>query len=65
MKLSRKIQITIDLPTAEEKKEVWEKLFRWQDIYKRASNLIMSHLYVQAMIRDFCYLTEGIKYRFG
>lgn len=63
MKLSRKIQITIDLPTKEQRKEVWEKLYRWQDIYFRAANLIMSHLYVQAMIRDFCYLTEGIKYK--
>lgn len=63
MKLARKIQITIDLPTKEQRKEVWEKLYRWQNIYCRAANLIMSHLYVQAMIRDFCYLSEGIMYK--
>lgn len=63
MKLARKIQIIIDLPTKEQRKEVWEKLYRWQNIYCRAANLIMSHLYVQAMIRDFCYLSEGIMYK--
>lgn len=63
IKLTRKIELGIDLPTKEQRKEVWEKLYRWQNIYCRAANLIMSHLYVQAMIKDFCYLTEGIKYK--
>lgn len=63
MKLSRKIQITIDLPTTEQRKEVWATLYRWQNIYCRAANLIMSHLYVQTMIKDFSYLSEGIKYK--
>lgn len=63
MVLTRKIQINIDLPTAEERKEVWEKLYTWQDRCVRAANLIMSHLYVQAMIKDFFYLSEGIKYK--
>lgn len=63
IKLTRKIELNIDLPTKEQRKEVWEKLYRWQDIYCRASNLTMSHLYVQAMIKDFLYLTEGIKYK--
>lgn len=63
IKLTRKIQLTIDLPTAEEKNEVWQKLFRWQDRSARAANLIMSHLYVQAMIKDFFYLSEGVRYK--
>lgn len=63
MKLARKIQITIDLPTAEEKKEVWHKLYTWQDRCMRSANLIMSHLYVQTMIKDFLYLSEGVKYK--
>ena len=63
MKLVRKMQITIDLPTAEQKKQVWTKLYRWQDISVRAANLIMSHLYVQAMIKDFLYLSEGVRYK--
>lgn len=63
IKLSRKIQLTIDLPTAEERKEVWEKLYRWQDRCVRAANLIISHLYVLAMMKDFFYLSEGVKYK--
>jgi len=63
IKLTRKIQLTIDLPTAEEKKEVWGKLYKWQDRCMRAANLIMSHLYVQAMIKDFFYLSEGVKHK--
>jgi len=59
--LTRKIQILIDLPTAEEKREVWYKLYTWQDRCVRAANLIMSHLYVQAMIKDFFYLSEQVK----
>ncbi len=61
--LTRKIQLNIDLPTVEERKEVWQKLYTWQDRCMRASNLIMSHLYVQTMIKDFFYLSEGIKYK--
>lgn len=63
MKLTRKIQLTIDLPTAEERKEVWGKLYRWQDRSVRAANLIISHLYVLAMMKDFFYLSEGVKYK--
>ena len=62
MTLTRKIQLLIDLP-AEEKKEAWEKLYRYQNRCFRAANLIVSHLYVQEMIRDFFYLTEEIQYK--
>ena len=61
--LTRKIQIVVDLPTTEERKEVRHKLYTWQDRCFRAANLIMSHLYVQAMIKDFFYLSEGVKYK--
>jgi len=63
MKLVRKIQINIDLPTAEQRKEVRHKLYQWQDRCFRASNLIMTHLYMQIMIKDLFYLSEGIKYK--
>lgn len=60
--LTRKIQLLIDLP-AEEKREMWEKLYRYQNRCFRAANLIVSHLYVQEMIKDFFYLTEEIQYK--
>lgn len=60
--LTRKIQLLIDLP-ANEKNEMWEKLYRYQNRCFRAANLIASHLYVQEMIKDFFYLTEEIQYK--
>jgi len=63
LKLARKIRLTVDLPTAEERKEAKKILYRWQDRSFRAANLIVSHLYVQAMIKDFLYLSEGVKYK--
>jgi len=63
MKLTRKIQINIDLPTAEQRKEVRTKLYQWQDRCFRASNLLMTHLYMQIMMKDLLYLSEGVKYK--
>ncbi len=60
--LTRKIQLLINLP-AEEKKVVWDKLYRYQNRCFRAANLIASHLYVQEMIKDFFYLTEEVQYK--
>lgn len=61
LKLTRKIQLVVDLPTQEERKEALDKLYQWQNRCFRAANLIVSHLYVQEMIREFFYLSEGIK----
>lgn len=63
LKLTRKIQLLIDLPTKEERKEALDTLYQWQNRCFRAANLIVSHLYVQEMIKEFFYLSEGIKYK--
>lgn len=63
LKLTRKIQLLVDLPTKEERKEALDKLYQWQNRCFRAANLIVSHLYVQEMIKEFFYLSEGIKYK--
>ena len=63
LKLTRKIQLLVDLPTKEERKEALDKLYTWQNRCYRAANLIVSHLYVQEMIKEFFYLSEGIKYK--
>ncbi|MBD8489731.1 hypothetical protein IFO69_13320 [Echinicola sp. CAU 1574] len=63
LKLTRKIQLLVDLPTKEEKKEALSTLYRWRNRCFRAANLIVSHLYVQEMIKDFFYLTEGVRYK--
>lgn len=62
MTLTRKIQLLIDVP-ASERNEMWEKLYRYQNRCFRAANFIVSHLYVQEMIRDFFYFTEEIQYK--
>ncbi|WP_314060343.1 hypothetical protein [Empedobacter brevis] len=61
--LTRKIQLIVDLPTQEERKDVLDKLYRWQNRCFRAANLIVSHLYIQEMAKDFLYLSEGVKYK--
>lgn len=61
--LTRKIQLIVDLPTQEERKEVWSTLYKWQNRCFIAANLIVSHLYVQEMVKDFFYFSEGIKYK--
>ncbi|UII27617.1 hypothetical protein LVD15_04100 [Fulvivirga maritima] len=63
IKLTRKIQLLIDLPTQEERKQNLDKLYQWQNRCFRAANLIVSHLYTQEMIKDFFYLSEGVKYK--
>lgn len=63
LKLTRKIQLLVDLPTKEERKESLDKLYLWQNRCFRAANLIVTHLYVQEMIKEFFYLSEGIKYK--
>ncbi|WP_142783806.1 hypothetical protein [Changchengzhania lutea] len=63
LKLTRKVQILVDLPSQEERKEALDKLYQWQNRCYRAANLIVSHLYVQENIKDFFYLSEGIKYK--
>ncbi|MYZ60337.1 hypothetical protein EH151_10615 [Elizabethkingia anophelis] len=60
--LTRRIQLLINVPS-DEKNEMWEKLYRYQNRCFRAANLIVSHLYVQEMIKDFFYLTEEIQYK--
>lgn len=63
MKLTRKIQVLIDLPSKEERKEAMNTLYQWQNRAYRAANLMVTHLYVQEMIKDFLYLSEEVKYK--
>ena len=63
IKLTRKIQLQVNAPTKEEKKEVYDTLYRWQNRSFRAANLIISHLYIQERVKEFFYLSEGIRYK--
>ncbi|WP_073099884.1 hypothetical protein [Leeuwenhoekiella marinoflava] len=63
LSLTRKIQLNIDLSDYEERKAAMAKLYDWQYCCFKASNIIVSHLYVQEMIKEFFYLTEDIQYK--
>ncbi len=63
LKLTRKLQLIIDLPDGEERKEAFEKLYRWQNRAYRAANLIVSHHYIQEMVQEFLYLSEKVQYK--
>ncbi|WP_417359503.1 hypothetical protein [Galbibacter sp.] len=63
LKLKRRIQLVVDLPTKEERKEKLDKLYKFQYHCARVANLIISHLYLQEMNKDFFYLSEGIKHK--
>ena len=61
IKLTRKIQVNVDLPKGEERQAAIKKLYQYQNRCYRAANMIVSHLYVQEMLSDFFYLTDGIR----
>ncbi len=61
--LTRKIRLIVDLPTQEERKEALDKLYRWRNRCYRAANLIVSHLYIQGMVKEFLYLSEGVVHK--
>jgi len=61
MVVTRKIQLLIDSKDPEVVKETWTQLYRWQNICFRAANMIVSHHYLQAQVKDFFYFTEEIK----
>ena len=63
IQLTRTMQLKVDAPTKEERKEALVTLYRWQNRSYRAANLIITHLYIQEMIKEFFYLTEDIQYK--
>ncbi len=50
MKLSRKIQVQIDLPKVEERQAALRHLHQWQQCGFRAANMLISHLFVQQVL---------------
>jgi hypothetical protein len=58
---TRKVQLLIDSSDPLEVEEVFSTLHRWQYACFRAANYIFTHYYMQERIKDFFYLSEGIK----
>lgn len=61
--ISRKVQLAIDSSDPKSRDAYYKKLFTWQDLVYRGSNLVLTHQYVQENIRDFIYLQDDIKVR--
>lgn len=59
--LTRKIQIYLDCDDKGKRSEYYEKLFKWQDMVYRGSNLVLTHQYIQEQIKDLIYLRDDIK----
>ncbi|QRY58017.1 hypothetical protein BCY89_21785 [Sphingobacterium siyangense] len=59
--LTRKIQLFLDCDDKELRSEYFKKLFEWQDIVYRGSNMVLTHQYIQEQIKDLIYLRDEIK----
>ncbi|MDP4210466.1 MAG: hypothetical protein Q8928_16775 [Bacteroidota bacterium] len=63
--ITRKIRIFIDVPENNKEKgiEFFNKLKSWQTLVFKASNLVSSHLFIQAQAKELIYLQEDVKFR--
>jgi len=61
--ITRKIRLFIDIPkeNKEELKKLYRRLYDWQSIAFKVSNIIVSHLYFQEQIKECIYFDEDIK----
>lgn len=59
--ITRKIELRID---QENYKEVYETLYKWNEITFRAYNYVATHLYVQYSMGEFFYLQDDFKTKF-
>lgn len=61
MILTKRIQLLVNSKDADQKREVWDTLFRWQRLCFRSANYVLTHQYVQDQIGEFFYINEGLK----
>lgn len=59
--LTRKVQIYLDCDDQEQRSAYYKKLFEWQDIVYRGSNMVMTHQYIQEQMKDLIYLRDDVK----
>ncbi|NJN28532.1 MAG: IS200/IS605 family element transposase accessory protein TnpB [Cyclobacteriaceae bacterium] len=61
VRIVRKIQLLVDHEDRDKRQEYLDQLYHWQNVAFRAANMITSHLYLQEQIKEFVYLSEGVK----
>lgn len=59
--LTRKIQILLDESNPEKRRVYQEQLYQWQNTVYKASNIAISHQFMQEHIKDILYLKEETK----
>jgi hypothetical protein len=59
--ITRKIQLLVNEPDKTIAGEVWQTLYRWQEVCFRAANTIMSHLFVQEQLPQMSYLADEVQ----
>jgi len=61
--ITRKIRLFIDAPNndKEELNKLYRKLYDWQNIVFKASNLVASHLFIQEQAQELIYFQDNVK----
>lgn len=59
--LTRKIQILLDESDPEKRRVYQNQLYQWQDLVFKASNMAISHQFLQDNIKDILYLKDEVK----
>src|SRR5882672_7554048 len=59
--ITRKIQLVVNEPDKAIAGQVWQTLYRWQEVCFRAANTIMSHLFVQEQLPQMSYLADEVQ----
>lgn len=63
--ITRKIQINFNTDDKQLRKDLYDKLNKWQEIVRRSANIISTHLFIQDNIKDFFYLIDDVKIKLG
>lgn len=62
--IQRRVKIFISEKNAELKKEYTSRIYAWRDAVRKASNIVLTHKFCQANIRNFVYIKDDIKDKF-
>jgi cytochrome c553 len=63
--LTQKIQLLVNSPDPEIKKQVIDKLYSWQNMCFRSANYVLTHQFIQDQIGELFYMSEAIKLKFA
>lgn len=59
--ITRKIQLLFNTETKEQLHECFQSFYLWQNVCRKAANMVVSHHYIQDNIKDLFYFTDEVK----